>query len=314
MSKKIEVALIKGNSRYKNILDSLELIKEDIVKQLKHKNKIIIKPNCVSDKIQAASTHVDAIKAVLDFISPYAKKIIIAEGSAYQTKTAFKNFNYYSLKENYNIDFIDLNHDEFEEIYCFNDQMEQMKIGIAKTMLNADCIISIALLKTHDSAIATFGIKNAAVGSLIKKTLFPYRLGNRLLRKAINRAAAIRNDKTKIHKGPKALNKNIFEIYKKIKPDISIIDAFEAMEGNGPIDGSLVKMELALAGTHALSVDMIAAKLIGLNPEDIGYLNYCINYENFNIKNIRIIGNTTIEKEKRKFKMHSTFKNQLSWH
>lgn len=309
------VALIKGNSRYENIFSALSLIKEDIIEKIKDKQNIIIKPNCVSDSVQLASIHVDAIRAVLNFLSAnkHNNKITIAEGSAYNTETAFKNFNYYKLKENYNINFFDLNNDEFEEVRAFDSEMKPIKLGVSKTMLEADCIISLALLKTHDSALATFGIKNIAVGSLIKKTLFPYRMPVGILRRTVNRLAAIRNDKARIHQGPKAINKNIFEIYKKVKPHISVIDGFEGMEGNGPVDGQKVKMKIALAGTNALAVDSIAAKLVGLKPEDIGYLYYAMQHENLNPEQIKIIGNTTIEKEKRKFKLHSTSQEQMQW-
>ncbi len=308
-----EVVLIKGSSRYKNIILALNLIKKSLAEKIKNKSKILIKPNCVSDSIQAASTHVDAIKAVLDFIKPYNKKIMIAEGSAYQTRTAFKNFKYYSLKKDYNVDFVDLNNDKYWEIRGYNRFLQPLKLGISRTMLSAECIISLTLPKTHDSAIATFGIKNVAVGSLIKKTLFPYRVEPRILRKIVNRVTAIRNDKTKIHQGPKAIHKNIFEIYKRVKPNISIIDAFHGMEGNGPVSGTSVRMNLALASTDALAADIVATKLIGLEPENIGYLHYCMDYENFRPNQIKIIGNTTIEKEKRKFKMHATFPQQINW-
>jgi len=130
------VALYKGNSRYDNILNSMNLISSDIEENIKNKNKIIIKPNCVLDSIQKASTHVDAIRAVLDFISEHTnKKITIAEGSAYQTINAFEKFNYYLLKDNYNLNFIDLNNDKFEEIEAFDRELKPIKIGIAKTII-----------------------------------------------------------------------------------------------------------------------------------------------------------------------------------
>ena len=313
MVKKTEVALVKGNSRYENIISSLNFIEKEILKIIKNKENILIKPNCVSESVQLASTHVDAIRAVLDFLQPYNKNITIAEGSAYKTKTAFKNFNYFSLKDKYNVNFLDLDNDKYEEIIGYDRNMEPIKFGIARTMLKADCIISLTIPKTHDSAIATFGIKNVAVGSLIKKTLFPFRIPIRLVRKIVNRLASIRNDKAKVHQGPRAINKNIFEIYKKVKPAISVIDGFEAMEGNGPIDGSPVKMKIAIAGGHALATDLVAAKLIGLEPENIGYLYYCMKYENFNFKDLKVIGNTSVKKEKRKFKMHDNIQRQIGW-
>tara|TARA_Y100000310_G_C20694459_1_gene824509 strand:- start:88 stop:1035 length:948 start_codon:yes stop_codon:yes gene_type:complete len=312
--KKAEVALVKGESRYENVKESLELIRTNIYDKIRNKNKIIIKPNCVSDSVQLAAVHVDAIRAVLDFISEFSnKKIMIAEGSGYRTQTAFKNFDYLSLKENYNVEFFDLNNDDFEEIEIYDRALKPMKVGIAKTILNADCVISLALLKTHNAAIATFGIKNVAVGSLIKKILFPYRIPVPVVRQIVNRATALRNDKTKVHQGSVAINKNIFELYKKIKPDISIIDGFEAMECNGPIDGSPVQMKLAIAGTDALAVDVVSAELMGINPEDIGYLYYCMQHENFKPEWMKVVGNTTVEECKKNFEMHPSFQSQLRW-
>jgi len=313
--KKEKVSLFKGNSRYENILSCLEQIKPEILEKLKDRKNIVIKPNCVSDSVQLASIHVDAIRAVLDFLKQnnIKSKVIIAEGSAYQTKSAFENFNYHSLKSEYNVEFKDLNNDTFEEITIFNKESKPIKVGITKTLLDSDCVISLALLKTHDSVLATFGIKNIAVGSLIKKTLFPFRVKNLFLRKVMNRALSIRNDKVKIHQGSKIINKNIFEIYKKIKPDISIIDGFEGMEGNGPVDGTPVSMKLALAGTSPIAVDIVASQLMGLNPDKIGYLYYILEYEKLNEKDIKVIGNTTPEKSKRKFKLHDNIKSQMGW-
>jgi len=310
---KAKVSLIKGGSRYNNVLSSLNLIKKEIKEKIKDKKEIIIKPNCVSDSVQLASTHVDSIKAVLDFLKPYNKKIIIAEGSAYSTIRAFKNFNYYSLKKEYNVNFFDLNRDNFEEVEIYDRNMKKIKVGIAKKMLNAECIISVTPLKTHDSVIATLSIKNVIVGSLIKRTLFPYRLPFANLRKIVNRLTETRNDKIKVHQGPRVMNKNLFMLYKIIKPNISIIDAFEAMEGNGPVDGKPVKMKLSLSSINPLAADIVGLKLMGLNPENVGYIYYCMEYENLKSENIKIIGNTTIEKEKRKFKMHESFKEQLDW-
>lgn len=313
---KEKVALIKGNSRYENILKALKYIEKEMKKKLR-KEKVIIKPNCVSDSVQLASTHVDAIRAVLDFLNSIKiKKVTIAEGSAYNTKKAFHNFNYFSLKNKYDVEFFNLNNDDFEEIEIYSRNGRKLKVGISKTILQAskkNSLISLALLKTHDSAIATFSIKNVAVGSLIKKTFLKYRIPIPFIRRIANRILTIRNDKAKVHQGPKAINKNIFEIYKHVKPTLSIIDGFVAMEGNGPIDGEPVKMNLALAGTNALATDIVASNLIGLSPEKIGYIYYAMKHEKLEQGDIKIVGNTTIKKEKRKFKLHRNYKQQLLW-
>jgi len=309
-----KIALYKGNSRYETVLNTLNLVKDDILRKIKDKKQIIIKPNCVSDNCQLASTHVDALRAVLDFLKPYYKKpLTIAEGSTYSTKTAFENFNYTSLKYKYNLRFFDLNNDKFSMIQIFDSNMKPLKVAMANTLLQSDCIISLAVLKTHDSVVGTFSIKNIAVGGLIKKSLITHRIPSVFLRKVVNRVTSIRNDKMKVHQDPKTTNKNIFEIYKKVSPDIGIVDGFQAMEGNGPIDGQPVDLKLAIAGTNAIAVDSIASQLIGINPHDIGYLHYILNFEKLNINNIKVIGNTSVNKAGRKFKLHDNIKWQNTW-
>ena len=46
------------------------------------------------------------------------------------------------------------------------------------------------------------------------------------------------------------------------------------MDGNGPVDGFPVKLEAAVASTDPLKADGVGARLIGLDPKDIGYLYY----------------------------------------
>ena len=47
------------------------------------------------------------------------------------------------------------------------------------------------------------------------------------------------------------------------------IDGSMAMEGNGPTDGGLVMMNLIIAGTNPLATDMVAAYVMGFEPDEI---------------------------------------------
>ena len=42
-----------------------------------------------------------------------------------------------------------------------------------------------------------------------------------------------------------------------------------AMEGNGPCNGTLVQMNLIIAGTNPLATDMVAANVMGFRPDEI---------------------------------------------
>jgi uncharacterized protein (DUF362 family) len=56
------------------------------------------------------------------------------------------------------------------------------------------------------------------------------------------------------------------------KMGLVVIDASMAMQGQGPSvhqGGQLVKMGLIIAGTNPLAADMVAAYLMGFQPEEI---------------------------------------------
>jgi uncharacterized protein (DUF362 family) len=287
----VRVALVKGNTRYETVKKALELIKEDVEKDVKGKNRILVKPNLVSTYRQLASVHIDTIRAILDFIKKFTnQRIIIAEGSAGDTFTAYKNFRYMELLKNYNIKLIDLNEDDYEEIDVFDSNFKPMTLRVAKTVLNSDYIISSALLKTHDTVIVTLSIKNMVVGSLIN------------------------GDKPRIHQGYKAINLNIFKLARYVWPNLAIIDGFTAMEGDGPISGEGVDMRVTIASKDALAADVIGSYIMGFNPDEVGYLYYAKlkGFGEGNLEKIEILGED-INKIRRRFKPHSTYNLQRNW-
>ena len=63
----------------------------------------------------------------------------------------------------------------------------------------------------------------------------------------------------------------LLEIYLLRPPDLNIVDAVTAMEGNGPGSGDPVQVGLLLAGVNPVAVDVIAAEIAGI-PKNILYL------------------------------------------
>jgi len=285
------VAVSRGSSRYEAVKKALELIHDDIARSIKGKRRILIKPNFVSDSVQLAATHVDAVKALLDIIVPLATgEIIIGEGSYGDTFKGYRNFGYMDLKSEYGVELLDLNSDEYVEVNVFDGRFREFPIRVSKTVYESDYRISAAVMKTHDFVIATLSIKNMVVGSIVK----PY--------------------KGRIHQGYPAINLNIYKIAKFIPVHLAVVDAFKAMEGDGPVWGSEVSMGVALAGLDPVAVDAVAAYMMGFNPMDIGYIYYCYRFGlgEADIGNVRVVGED-IEALKRKFKPHRTVNRQLNW-
>jgi len=95
------VALVKGDERYDNIARALEAIKEDI--DLAGKRRIVIKPNFVSTRKQISATHVDAVRAVLDFLRARGiDEVTLAEGPSSGTfSEGLKAYGYGPLIDEY---------------------------------------------------------------------------------------------------------------------------------------------------------------------------------------------------------------------
>ncbi len=89
------VSVANGASRRKNVQEALAAIEDQIMPVLKTKKHVVIKPNIVSTSNQLASTHVDALHGILDFLAPRFKgPVVIAESSAGYTTEGYDHFGY----------------------------------------------------------------------------------------------------------------------------------------------------------------------------------------------------------------------------
>jgi uncharacterized protein (DUF362 family) len=136
------------------------------------------------------------------------------------------------------------------------------ELFLPKTVLEADAIVDLALMKTHEWAMYSGAIKNlfGCVPSNKRIYLHPY------------------------------LSEVFYRLYTVLKPQLTVMDARVAIEGNGPTKGNPVKMGLMLTGNCALATDMIASKIIGLNMEEISYLNYIARKTNLHADAIAVQG------------------------
>ena len=261
-----KIALVYGNGRYKNIVKALNLLREEIIERIKNKNKIVIKPNFVRTSVPLAATNVMAVKGILDFLKQFnLSEITIAEG-AFEgpTDRGYKEYGYYQILKNYPVKFVDLNNDDYQEIEIKDSLTPQyfttLKLKISKTILESDFRISVGPPKTHESVGATLTLKNLVVGSII--TQQREKDGNYW--------------RGEIHQyGKRALGRILFYLAKIISPDLSVLDAFEGMEGDGPSFGEPVKMNLAIVGFDFVAVDSLGVYLMGFNPQKINYLRLC---------------------------------------
>jgi len=111
------------------------------------------------------------------------------------------------------------------------------------------------------------------------------------------------------------LHFNMFVVARHVRPDFTVIDGLEGMEGNGPINGVPVKHGIALAGPDVIAVDRIGAELMGVDIANMGYLHFCAGdgLGNMDRSKIRIIGSGDPAKHVVRYKMHENIEWQLKW-
>ena len=171
LERRSTVAVVHGDERRKNVHDSLVAIDKQILPGLKSKKYVVIKPNNVNTVNQLAATHADALRGILDYLAPRFKgPIKIAEASAGETHQGFENFKYPALVQEYarqKVSLVDLNQDgHFEIVSLLDGDMHPIPARIAKMLVDPDAfVISSAMLKTHNTVVATLSVKNMVLGA-----------------------------------------------------------------------------------------------------------------------------------------------------
>jgi uncharacterized protein (DUF362 family) len=284
------VSLSKADSRTQTVSKALLMIRDDITLSLKGKKHIVIKPNLVVPNNPFAVTNVNTVKATIDFLRDLTSTTItVVEGSAQDTQSAFRNYGYSAITKEYGIELIDLNEDASTEVVIYDRHLNEKTIHIAKTMVDADYRVSLALPKTHDFLIVTLTLKNIVVGSAQK-------------------------DKQTLHQGYPAMNLNMYQVAKHIPPNLAIIDGWKGMEGNGPVGGTPVQMGIALASTDFIAADTVGTYLMGFNPSEIGYLTYARGrLGEGHLSKIEVVGEN-ITDQRRKFRPHRDYLKMKNWH
>lgn len=297
----MNIALVSGGSRYENILNVLSSVE---LGKLEEAKRVLIKPNFTALKNTDANTHKDALRAVLDFLKEKGKsKITVGDGSgdAYfcggTTYDAFRRAGVDELCREYGVELKDFNSSEYRELMEVKTNLGNAKVRVVKEIFDYDYIISLAMPKTHDYALATLSLKN------MMGVLHP---ADRTKMHGIR----IYVDSLLYESCVKFININLYEFIKKIKPDLAVIDGFHGMEGEGPVNGDVVECGWALASSDALLADVVGVMLMGLEPEEVGYLHYllrereCVPPEDI----LERVG-----KLKRNFLLHPRWKEQRRW-
>lgn len=261
----VHVSLVQNQPRRKAVQQAVHALGDAFLDKLKSANRILIKVNLVHHELQLASTHIDAVRGLLDEIRAYARAdVLIGDAGYHGTKAAFANFGYEQLLNEYeHVRLVDLNDDESVVGHTVRADGSQNEIRRSNLASTCDLRISLAPMKTHRDAGVTLSVKNWTLGTWV----VPPRVGTH--GRVWARWPWLHTE------GMGAFHESIAQLYEELPCHLAIVDGTVAMEGDGPTRGTAVQMGVVLAGMDAVAVDTVATTLMGFDPGEIGYLVKC---------------------------------------
>jgi uncharacterized protein (DUF362 family) len=215
--------------------------------------RVLLKPNMVEYEAGTAiNTHPNVVAGTA--IACYragAAQVIVGEGPGHRrdieyllTTTGLRD----QLREQ-RIQFVDLNHDDVRLVPLRSWFTGMRELALPTTILDSDFVISLPKLKTHHWAGMTCSMKNlfgtvpGAVYGWPKNILHAHGIPN-----------------------------SIVDLVATIRPQLAIVDAVTAMEGDGPIMGNPRHVGFIGMSSDLVALDATCARIIGLDPAKIDYL------------------------------------------
>jgi uncharacterized protein (DUF362 family) len=307
LDRRSTVAIAQGDDRRKNVYNALMAVDKDLQPKLKLRKYVVIKPNFVNTQNQLAASHADAMRGILDYLAERFKgPVVIAESSAGNTQQGFDNFKFTALPAEYKkqqLQLIDLNAEaKFERITVLDADLHIVPLRLAARLVDPDAfVISSAMLKTHNTAVASLSIKNMVLGAPLHQPpgeTTPW------------------NEKRKFHVGLRQTHYNMLLTAQRLAPSwgASVIDGYEGMEGNGPSSGTPVPSRVAIASADFVAADRTGAECMGIDPEWLGYVKYCgeMGLGQFDPAKIDVIG-AKVADVKKAYRMHPDIDRELKW-
>ena len=234
---------------------------------------VMLKPNLVSTQAEATTKPI-VIRTLAEMMQRAGKEVSIGEGSAaapkfnvvgseiFRTRKreildpmqqyVFEQLGYAEMARTLRIPLVNLHSGDLVDVdvpggFVFD------KLTLHKSLTQVDLLCSVPMMKTHQLATVTLGMKNL-VGA------FPGTVYQSIRGHMHDVASKVE---------PTAASAVVVDMVRANKLGLVVVDGSMAMEGNGPSTGLTFKMNVIVAGTNPLAADMVAASVMGFEPTAI---------------------------------------------
>ena len=215
--------------------------------------RVLLKPNILSPSTpdKCVATHPDVIYAVAKLLVDQGCKVIIAESpgagtiySAANMRKAYETTGYAQVAKDLGIE---LNEDVGARDVP-NPEGDLMKrLRLIEPVFNVDAVVVVSKMKTHLFTYMTGAAKNAfGLVPGMEKATFHARLQE-----------------------PEEFARMILDVNEFVKPKLEVMDAVEAMEGDGPMSGTPRHVGAILASGSYSALDVVASRIMSIDPKEI---------------------------------------------
>jgi len=210
----------------------------------------IVEPHRSAEHIVTNSTVVFA--AAEAFLKMGADRIIVAEGAGHcrDTYRILEESRFDTIVNQPKITFVDLNYDDWITSPNAGGETNLKSFIFPAALKQADWIVSMPKLKTHHWAGVTLSMKN--LFGTLPGTFYGW-------------------PKNVLHNA--GITESVIDLNTTLRPHFAIVDGIVGMEGDGPIMGTAKKAGVIVMGRNLPAVDATSARLMGINPQNIAYLN-----------------------------------------
>ncbi len=217
------------------------------------KKQVLLKPNMVEPtrQIPHMTTHPSVIIAAAEVFREWGATVTVGEapGHVRDTEMALVESGVAEALHDAGLSFADLNYEEVAWRVNRGRISPLKGIYFPRSVCEADYVVSLPKMKTHHWVGITCSMKN------FYGTLPGIKYGW---------------PKNVLHHN--GIPQTVVDINATLPKSLAIVDAIDCMEGDGPIMGSMKHMGLIVVGKSLPAVDATAARIMGLRPERISYL------------------------------------------
>jgi len=213
--------------------------------------KVLVKPNCLmaSPPEAGVTTHPSLVRALVNSLRRRGASVLVGDNPGARGYGAGGEcFRISGLLDAAGESYVDLGR---ETVRVPLKSSFAARAIISRAVLEADYVVTVPKLKTHCLTLLTGAVKN----------MYGMLAGG---------------EKVKFHSvahGGRAFSEALVDIYTLRPPDLAVMDAVVAMEGDGPSHGTLRDVGLILASDSPVALDGAAALLIGSSPDRIDHLS-----------------------------------------